>query len=413
MVKVCPVCIKDTKRTSATFVELVIMNARFPRYFSSQCYVASAILFASALLTLSACSSNDAEVDAELRPVLVMTVGASGNAMSTERSVPGVVSARYASDLGFQVAGRIAKRSVELGQTVRKGQVLMQLDGSDYQLASAAAQDQVLVAKTQYDQANADAKRMVTLVKAGAISVAESERQTARAEAAKAQYQQAQRQADLSRNRLRYSSLVAPYDGVVTAVRAEAGQVIGEGVPVVSIAKPGEMEIAADIPEGLMATVSKQEAEADIWGSDAPRITLRLREISPAASQPLRTYRARFSLHNATPEQLAALHLGMTAQVVMKSAEAPSTAVILPATALVKARDKVSVWLVNDKAPTLQKQAVQVLSFNNETVAVKGVPDGAKVVIAGVQKLDAKMQVRAVERSGAGLNQPAAAGARP
>lgn len=389
------------------------MNARFLRYSSSQCYVASAIFFASALLTLSACSSSDAEVDAELRPVLVMTVGASGNAMSTERSVPGVVSARYASDLGFQVAGRIAKRSVELGQTVRKGQVLMQLDGSDYQLASAAAQDQVLVAKTQYDQANADAKRMVTLVKAGAISVAESERQTARAEAAKAQYQQAQRQADLSRNRLRYSSLVAPYDGVVTAVRAEAGQVIGEGVPVVSIAKPGEMEIAADIPEGLMATVSKQEAEADIWGSDAPRITLRLREISPAASQPLRTYRARFSLHKATPEQLAALHLGMTAQVVMKSVEAPSTAVILPATALVKARDKVSVWLVNDKAPTLQKQAVQVLSFNNETVAVKGVPDGAKVVIAGVQKLDAKMQVRAVERSGAGLNQPAAAGARP
>jgi RND family efflux transporter MFP subunit len=413
MVKVCPVCSINTKRTSATFVELVIMNARFLRYSSSQCYVASAIFFASALLTLSACSSSDAEVDAELRPVLVMTVGASGNAMSTERSVPGVVSARYASDLGFQVAGRIAKRSVELGQTVRKGQVLMQLDGSDYQLASAAAQDQVLVAKTQYDQANADAKRMVTLVKAGAISVAESERQTARAEAAKAQYQQAQRQADLSRNRLRYSSLVAPYDGVVTAVRAEAGQVIGEGAPVVSIAKPGEMEIAADIPEGLMATVSKQEAEADIWGSDAPRITLRLREISPAASQPLRTYRARFSLHKATPEQLAALHLGMTAQVVMKSAEAPSTAVILPATALVKARDKVSVWLVNDKAPTLQKQAVQVLSFNNETVAVKGVPDGAKVVIAGVQKLDAKMQVRAVERSGAGLNQPAAAGARP
>jgi RND family efflux transporter MFP subunit len=413
MVKVCPVCSINTKRTSATFVELVIMNARFLRYSSSQCYVASAIFFASALLTLSACSSSDAEVDAELRPVLVMTVGASGNAMSTERSVPGVVSARYASDLGFQVAGRIAKRSVELGQTVRKGQVLMQLDGSDYQLASAAAQDQVLVAKTQYDQANADAKRMVTLVKAGAISVADSERQTARAEAAKAQYQQAQRQADLSRNRLRYSSLVAPYDGVVTAVRAEAGQVIGEGVPVVSIAKPGEMEIAADIPEGLMATVSKQEAEADIWGSDAPRITLRLREISPAASQPLRTYRARFSLHKATPEQLAALHLGMTAQVVMKSVEAPSTAVILPATALVKARDKVSVWLVNDKAPTLQKQAVQVLSFNNETVAVKGVPDGAKVVIAGVQKLDAKMQVRAVERSGAGLNQPAAAGARP
>ncbi|MEO6697879.1 MAG: efflux RND transporter periplasmic adaptor subunit [Paraperlucidibaca sp.] len=382
--------------------------------FSPQSWrVVTGVVFAAAGLSLGACSSDASVAEPFKHPVLVMTVGEDGALMGRERSVPAVVVARYASDIGFQVAGRISKRSVELGQVVRKGQVLLQLDSSDYQLASAAAQDQVLVAKAQYDQASADAKRMITLVTAGAISVAESERQTARADAAKAQFHQAKRQADLSRNRLRYASLVAPYDGVITAIRAEAGQVVGEGVPVVSMAKPGEMEVAADIPESLMSSVSKQSAQADIFGASPARVAVHLRELSPTASQPLRTYRARFSLVDVTPQQLAQLHLGMTAQVILTSTGAASTATILPATALVKARDEVSVWLVNDRSATLQKQPVNVLRYENDLVAVSGVPNGAKVVIAGVQKLDAKMQVRAIERSGAGLNLPPSAGAHP
>jgi RND family efflux transporter MFP subunit len=342
-----------------------------------------------------------------------MTVGGGSAEMGGERRVPGVITARYASDIGFQVAGRIAKRSVELGQLVRQGQVLFQLDSNDYQLASSAAQDQVLVTKAQYDQADADAQRMIALVSAGAISVVESERQTARADVAKAQYQQAKRQADIARNRLRYASLVAPYDGVITAIRAEAGQVVGEGTPVVSMAKPGEMEIAADIPEGLMGSVAQQIAQADIFGATPARVALILRELSPTASQPLRTYRARFSLMDVSPAQLAQLHLGMTAELVLTTVSTPSTATILPASALLKTRDAVSVWLVHDKPPTLRKQPVTVLRYENELVAVEGVPNGAKVVIVGVQKLDAKMLVRAVERSGAGLDLPQSAGARP
>lgn len=372
-------------------------------------------LMAASVVATSACSSDTPEAAAAPRPVLVMTVG-DREATAHERRVPGVVTARYASDLGFQAAGRIAKRSVELGQRVRAGQVLMQLDSSDYQLAAQAAQDQVQVAKTQYLQAAADAKRFVTLVEAGAISVVESERQTARADAAKAQYQQAQRQADLARNRLRYASLVAPYAGVITAIHAEAGQVVGEGMPVVSMAKPGELEIAADIPEGLIDSVATQTAEAEVWGLKAPRMALSLREMAPAASQPLRTYRARFSLHQSSPEQRAQLHLGMSAQVLLKTTQpaktADTTVATLPATALVKNRDRVSVWLVNEAASSLQKQPVTVVRYDNDAVAVTGVPSGAKVVIAGVQKLDAKMPVRAVERSGAGLNL-SSAGARP
>lgn len=355
--------------------------------------LAVAVALAAPLVLASGCSSR-ADVPVPVRPVLVMTVQpGSAGPVAGSRSVPGVVVARYASEIGFQVAGRIGKRLVEVGQVVRKGQPLMQLDDRDYALALTAA-------KAEADQATADEHRFKSLVADGAVSAADNERQKARAEATRAKYQ-------LAGNRVRYATLVAPYDGVVTGIRAEAGQVVAEGAPVVAMARPGEIEIAADIPESLVADVPRQQAVAEIAGDAATRYALALRELSPAASQPLRTYRARFRFPSLTQVRHDRLRLGMTAQVLL-SAQAQGAVVTegvtLPTTALVKASGEPAVWLLPEKAEHLQLQAVRVLSYQNDTVTVSGLTSGARVVTTGVQKLDAKLRVRAVERTGAGLD---------
>lgn len=357
----------------------------------------AALAVAAPLALVSGCSS-EAATPPPLQPVLVMTV-AGGNADAVgERSVPGVVVARYATDIGFQVAGRVGKRLVEVGQVVRKGQTLLQLDDSDYALALAAR-------KAEADQATADEQRLQTLVADGAVSVADNERQKARAKAARAQYQ-------LASNQARYTTLVAPYDGVVTGLRAEAGQMVAEGMPVVSMARQGEIEIAADIPESLVADVSRQQARAEVWGTAVERYELKLRELSPAASQPLRTYRARFALPGLTPAAKARLRLGMTAQVLLSGATAATSpvAVTLPASALVKTAAASAVWVLPAKADQLRLQPVRVLAYGNDTVSVEGVTAGTRVVTTGVQKLDARLRVRAVERSGAGLDYAARKG---
>jgi len=351
--------------------------------------LAMAVMVAAPLALTSGCSS-EAAAPPPARPVLVMTVSPAGAAEATGRSVPGVVVARYASDIGFQVAGRIGQRLVEVGQTVRKGQALMRLDDSDYRQALVAA-------RAEADQAAADARRLQGLVADGAVSVADNERQKARADATRAQYQ-------LAANRIGHATLTAPYDGVVTAIRAEAGQVVAEGMPVLSMARPGEVEIAADIPEELVADVSRQRAQAEVWGAGDERLVLTLRELSPAASQPLRTYRARFALPGLDAQARARLRLGMTAQVLLSGTGASAGAISLPASALVKASGGTAVWVLPDKAEHLRLQPVRVLSFQNETVSVAGLPAGSRVVTTGVQKLDAGMRVRAVERTGSGLD---------
>lgn len=356
--------------------------------------LAVVVAVAAPLALVSGCAS-EAAPQVPARPVLVMTVQGGASVQIGERSVPGVVVARYASEIGFQVAGRVGRRLVEVGQTVRKGQPLMQLDDRDYALALAAA-------KAEADQATADEQRLKSLVADGAVSVADNERQKARATAVRAQYQ-------LASNRVRYATLVAPYDGVVTGIRAEAGQVVAEGMPVIAMARPGEVEIAADIPESLVADVPRQQARAEVWGAGDAReqYPLALRELSPAASQPLRTYRARFALPGLSAEARGRLRLGMTAQVLLAGATASAAAgqsVLLPAPALIRSGAATAVWVLPEKAEHLKLQPVTVLAYENEMVSVSGVPAGSRVVVTGVQKLDAKLRVRAVERTGAGLD---------
>jgi len=143
----------------------------------------------------------------------------------------------------------VVDRLIEIGDTVKAGQVLARLDPADYQLAVSAATDQVQAASVDAQQAASDEARLRRLLADGSVGAADHERQKARADAAAARLDQARRQLDLARNREGYATLVAPYAGVVTALRFERGQVVAEGQPVLSLARDGEREIVADLPE--------------------------------------------------------------------------------------------------------------------------------------------------------------------
>lgn len=95
-----------------------------------------------------------------MRAVKLVTVG---GALQARQDYSGEVRARTESRLGFRVAGKIVQRQAELGQRVRAGQVLAQLDPQDYQLAAAAAQAQMSAAQTQHDLAAADFQRFAAL----------------------------------------------------------------------------------------------------------------------------------------------------------------------------------------------------------------------------------------------------------
>jgi RND family efflux transporter MFP subunit len=325
----------------------------------------------------------------------------------------GSVRPRVEAELSFRTGGKVTERLVGLGQSVRAGQALARLDPADYQLAVQAAAEQQRAAEVDAVQASSDAARFKRLLADGSVGAADAERQQARADAAAARLIQAQKQSDLARNRAGYAVLTAPFDGVVTAVRFETGQLVDDKQAVLSLARPGELEVVVDVPESLVAGLKAWQASAMLGTSADPStaqpMPLRLRELAPSANPATRTTRARYAL--AASAEGTDLRMGMSAEVRLQQAgrssgaELPLGALLVTATndsaggsSAGAAITGPSVWLVDAKTGALKRQAVQLISQSTDGVRVAGLADGALVVSVGAQKLDAGLKVRPVQR---------------
>lgn len=321
---------------------------------------------------------------------------------SYERTFTGSVSARHESALGFRTGGKVVARMVEVGQRVVTGQALARLDPADYKLALRAAEDQLSAASVDAEQAASDEARFRRLLADSSVSVADHERQKARADAAAARQAQAARQLDLARNRMKYTTLIAEFDGVITSVRFETGQTVSEGQPVVTIANISELEVVADLPEEMAGNINTFSASVTFLDSQALASPIKLREMSPSAATQTRTFRTRFSIPESIVSQQS-LHLGMTANLHL-SQQNSELAAVLPATAVWKTDGTTMVWLAGDTGSKLVAKPVEVIRYTNEAVLVRGLQDGTKVVSAGIQKLVPDVDVVPVERSASGVN---------
>jgi RND family efflux transporter MFP subunit len=356
----------------------------------------SLLSIAAASLLLTACSEPPAPA-AVVKPVFVTTVKPANSAQV--RSFTSVVRARVETELGFRTGGKVVERLVEVGDSVKAGQVLARLDPADYQLAVKAAADQMQAASVDAQQAASDEARFRRLLADGSVGAADHERQKARADAAAARLDQAKRQLELARNREAYATLVAPYAGVVTTLRFERGQVVAEGQPVLSLARDGEREIVAELPEDWVGRARSLVATAAPWNDPASQVRLVLRELSPQASVQGRTYRARYSDAPDSRASMDALPLGSTMQLTLSGQQAGPAATVLPVSALVKGSGPAGVWTVNAGGSGLVFTPVQVVSIDDATVQVTGLATGSKVVSVGAQKLDAGTAVRTIERA--------------
>lgn len=351
------------------------------------CRVATlAGVFVSLGLLASGCSKK-IEPTEDIRPVRVMVL-APANAQSFVEFA-GEIQPRYESRLGFRVGGKVVARHVEIGSSVRRGQVLMQLDPKDLQLAQAQANASVSAAGSNLALAKAELDRYRELRLKNFVSQALLDSKEAAFKAAAATHEQASAGLKVQANQSSYSTLVADVNGVVTALEAEAGQVVSAGMPVVRIAQTGEKEVRISIPEDQVDALRRvTNIRVKTWANQDTQLDGRLREISPMADPATRTYTAKISVPNAGPE----VRLGMTATVSFISHSAQA-AIHLPLTALFSDKNQTSVWVVENGVVKLTPVQVAGAS-GNEILIASGVSPGQTVVTAGINLLRPGQKVK-------------------
>lgn len=342
-----------------------------------------ALLLLGLTASLAACSNHDTPPPAA-RTVLVQ-------AAATGQSGPGVytgeVRARHEVDLAFRVAGKLASRLVDSGAEIKAGQPLARLDPADLQLAAASAKAQLAAAESEFSTAQAERERYAGLLAKKFVSQAAFDAKDNALNAARGRLEQARAQSQISSNQATYGTLSSEYPAVVTAVLADAGQVLGAGQAVFRIARPEEKEVAIAIPEGRIAELkAARNITVNLWADAKIKLPGELRELSAAADPATRTYAARIRIKNPPPE----LQLGMTARVVLDSES--NAALQVPLGAVVDNGQGATVWVAADGKA--QPRQVQVSQFREDGAVISsGLQAGELVIVSGASKLVAGLPV--------------------
>ncbi|MDY0964898.1 efflux RND transporter periplasmic adaptor subunit [Massilia sp. CFBP9026] len=346
----------------------------------------AAVLAPLAAAALVACSKPAPPAE-DVRPVRVITLAADTAGERLEFS--GDVRPRYESQLGFRVGGKIVERKVDVGATVKRGDVLMRLDPQDLRLAESQARATLRAAETERDLARADHKRHVDLRAQNFVSQAVLDAKQSALKAAQANVDAARAALRGQSNQSNYASLAADADGVVTAIEAEVGQVVQPGSPVVRMARTVEKEVVIGIPEDKVGQLrAAGDVTVRLWANEAVAIPGKIREVSPMADPATRTYTVKVAI----PEN-AEVRLGMTATVELATGANGAAGLRLPLTALVQHKGASSVWIVENGAVKLVP--VQVVGQVRNDVLVTGqIAAGQNVVTAGVNLLRNGQKVR-------------------
>jgi len=353
-------------------------------------HAASAIL-AAVVLALASCRRASDPPPPEIRPVRVIHIDQRANGDTI--NLTGTVQAQTEINQAFRIEGRVVERRVNVGDKVRPGQVIARLDPQNEESGLQSARAQLAAARAQLGEAQVNLDRMRELVSEDAVSRAQFEQANTLRQTAGSAVESARSQVAIAESRLSFTRLVSDVSGVVTAVGAEPGEVVGAGRMIVEVAREGARDAVFDFPaavkEGMPA-----DPDISVMLTMDPKIVAvgNVREIAPRADSVTGTFRVRVRLTDAP----AAMRLGSTVTAKMKRGS--TAGYVVPASALMRSERQAAVWVVDPKTSTVGMHVVDVKEFDPSRVVVaSGLNPGDIVVTAGVQALRPGQKVRLLE----------------
>jgi RND family efflux transporter MFP subunit len=362
---------------------------------------------------LTACSKKEEEQPkaAVARPVKLMTIGdvintsnRSSDSVKT-RKLPGTVKAADHVDLAFQVAGTLIDFPVKEGQLVKKGDLLARLDSRDFESNLNNAKGTLAKAKASVDYADTEYQRYrnIKTTDAGAVSDSMVLSKRTSLKVAKADLQSAEAGLAIVQDQLNYTSLRAPFAGIVARKNVDNYQEIKAKDPVLILQNISDIDIVIDVPEMMMTPVRTTHpyVYAEFAADPNRRFDLKLKEAALQADSQTQTYRVVLSMPAPTGIRILS---GMTATVsiefddtAVNTAAVSETGATIPLIAV--SADNAShstVWLVDEKTMTTHRKEVKTgeLSGSDNIRINSGLKTGDIIAISGVSKLHENQLVR-------------------
>lgn len=334
---------------------------------------------------LAACDSENqtSQIPTAPRPAKVMVL--ENPAKTSDLIYSGQVRPGKVAELSFQVSGKLDKFPVGEGEIVKEGALIARLEQQDFQIRLREREALLREARQNLERAR-------RLVAKGHVSRAVYDRRQSAYEVAKAQR-------DKARVDLNYTTLSAPYTGLIAITFAENFQRVDRGTPIVSIQDVDELEIHTDVPEAVFATVSEDDIAkimASFEFAKDREFELQFKEASTEADPATKTFRVVFSM--PAPKDIQILP-GMTASVRAEiRSDNVVTRFLVPNSAVISDESGTFfTWVVDPTSDTVSKRPVKVGKLvGNKIFVLDGLKIGQRIVVAGAKFLRDGMAIKPV-----------------
>jgi len=345
---------------------------------------------AAAVMLIGGCTEQTAP--SAVVPIVVtsrVTAGSPDSVNTGANAYAGEVRARIDTALSFRVPGRLITRYVHLGDEVKKGAVLADIDPADANASQHAVEAQLRSAEDRLTLALQTKARIDVEAKEDLVSRSDVEQSEANFAIAKAEVDQLRAQRDLAQNQSKYTHLTADSDGLITSENAQEGAVLAAGQPVFGFAVAGERDVVIDVSEDRIGTIKiGQSAQVALPSTPGVSYTAQVREVARVADPQSRTFHIKLSLDS--PETVRP---GITATVTFPVTSARLT-ITIPASALFHKGNDTAVWVVEPKTHALQLRPVEVVSYSpDQVVLAHGLNNGEEIVSKGVNTVTAGMVI--------------------
>lgn len=346
------------------------------------------------LVALAGCQEDTAPPQKPL--VRVLAADAAPANFAPIMSLTGVIAAQTENNLSFRTGGRIAERSVDVGDHVEAGQLLARIDPAEQQSDIRSAQAQVDAAQAQVTQTVAALQRQQSLLDRGFTTRRDFDQAKQASDVAASSLDSAKTQLQNAQDALSYTELKADKAGVITARNIEAGQVVQAAQTIYTVAEDGGRDAVFYVSEAAVATPPPpQDVTITLLANPMISAKGKVREVSPVIDPASGTIRIKIGLVDPGPEmQLGAAVAG---SVTLRA----SQAVVLPWEALYSDGGQPAVWTIDRGSKAVSLQRVNVLSYNTGSVAIRsGLSGGEQVVTAGAQLLRPGLIVEIAQEAG-------------
>ncbi|WP_418637498.1 efflux RND transporter periplasmic adaptor subunit [Winogradskyella sp.] len=334
---------------------------------------------------VTSCGSEDKKVIEDNTPAIsVKTSRVEANTNSPFLAVSGKIQAVNSADLSTRMMGYVNKVHVNVGDKVKKGQLLVSINNADLQAKRAQVNAGISEATAAFNNAQKDYNRFKNLFADNSASQKEMDDITANFEMAKARLESANQMKNEINAQFTYSNITAPFNGTITSKNVEAGDMANPGAPLISIETPGHFEVMAMVPESEISAIKKGITVDVLVKSINQTLKGKVAEVSTSAKNTGGQYLVKIDLDKTEVNILSGMFTTVQFPVERKAATAM---VLIPSDVIITNGQLSGVYTVSQSNTALLRWLRLGRTFGDQVEVLSGLNADEAYIVSAEGKL--------------------------